>query len=128
MPCGAPSSFTRAMKAGGKLYSRPQISPIFMPGLLARSTSGDCRLGLDSRAGLAHDVLHDLAEIAGSLPDPELPRRPPFVLFDQRASVEPEPQVPHVQLVQLDDVRPQLARGAIDDLKFLFDADREIVI
>src|ERR1035438_10489431 len=30
MSCGAPNSFTRSMKAGGKLYSRPQRSPIFI--------------------------------------------------------------------------------------------------
>jgi len=29
MPCGAPTSLTRAMNAGGKLYSRPQIRPTF---------------------------------------------------------------------------------------------------
>src|SRR3954470_15082500 len=28
MPCGAPFSFTFAMKAGGKLYSRPTRRPI----------------------------------------------------------------------------------------------------
>src|SRR5688572_22180253 len=62
MPCGRPSWFTRSMKAGGKLYSRPHNKPIFT----SHSSS------VDAVAGFPDQVLHHCFEIAGLPEDGEL--------------------------------------------------------
>src|SRR5690349_4851013 len=73
MPCGLPISFTRSRNAGGKLYSRPTIRPIFIAApsrCLVAFLFGD-----DALTRLLHHVLRHRGEIAGVAEHAQLPVR-----------------------------------------------------
>src|SRR2546422_128423 len=88
-PSFLPSSFTRTIKAGGKLYSRPQRRPTFFicvllqePVGLPRSTIASIH-GVCGRsawlshagAGLRNQMAHYRFQVARLLKDPQLPVR-----------------------------------------------------
>src|SRR5688572_28392236 len=112
IPCGAPSWLTRSMKAGGKLYSRPHNSPIFIVLLLAAPYAV---------TGLPDDVLHDRLQITGLAIDRELPigagpfREDGMDVVDRLAAAELVDDVVE-ELAQLDRELPHRHFGAFAEV------------
>src|SRR5713226_7195678 len=86
-PSFLPSSFTRTINAGGKLYSRPQRRPTFficvlLPGTCRTASlvivsihsvrGGSAWLG-HAGAGLRNQMAHHRFQVTGLLKDPQLP-------------------------------------------------------
>src|SRR6476646_7080514 len=81
IPCSLPMAFTRSINAGGKLYSRPHNSPIFIasPSHHPKPHSGHPH---GRRTRFRHDVLHHRAQIVGLAIDAQLAIRARAVAQD----------------------------------------------
>src|SRR3989442_742834 len=126
-PSFLPSSFTRTINAGGKLYSRPQRRPTFFIFVLLSGASGAAslpsasvhgvrrrspRLG-HSGAGFGDQVAHDGLQVAGFMEDAQLAVRARAFVHDRVDILNgaPAAQVVHDVVHEFEQFGNELAHG-----------------